>query len=71
MSNTPYPNATTWVKSTYSGGEGGQCVEWAPAAVATSGAVPIRDSKVPHGPILTVSPAAWASFVAFAVRSDG
>ncbi|WP_232838804.1 DUF397 domain-containing protein [Streptomyces geranii] len=30
------------------------------------GAVPVRDSKVaPGGPVILVSPAAWAQFVAF------
>ncbi|MEV0263253.1 DUF397 domain-containing protein [Streptomyces sp. NPDC050617] len=59
-----------WYKSSHSGGEGGNCVEWAPSTVATHGVVPVRDSKAPHGPVLTVSPVAWASFIAFAARSD-
>ncbi|MEV0281228.1 DUF397 domain-containing protein [Streptomyces sp. NPDC050610] len=59
-----------WYKSSHSGGEGGNCIEWAPATVATRGVVPVRDSKVPSGPVLTVSPTAWASFIAFAARSD-
>ncbi|MCZ4097294.1 MULTISPECIES: DUF397 domain-containing protein [unclassified Streptomyces] len=64
MSNTPDPSGSTqWVKSTYSGGEGGQCIEWSPAAAVT-GVVPVRDSKDPHGPALTFTPDAWASFVA-------
>ncbi|WP_031000761.1 DUF397 domain-containing protein [Streptomyces sp. NRRL F-5630] len=28
-----------------------------------SGLVPVRDSKLPHGPVLTVTPAAWAGLV--------
>ncbi|MER0481576.1 DUF397 domain-containing protein [Streptomyces sp. Edi2] len=52
-----------WVKSSYSEGNGGQCVEWAPA-FAAAGVVPIRDSKAPHGPALTFETAAWSSFVA-------
>ncbi|WP_392750097.1 DUF397 domain-containing protein [Streptomyces sp. LN590] len=48
-----------WFKSSYSGAEGGQCVEVANA----TGAVHIRDSKVAAGPVLTVSPHAWAGFV--------
>lgn len=48
-----------WWKSTRSGGSGGQCVE-----VATTGtAWLVRDSKNPTGPVLAVSPAAWASFL--------
>ncbi|MEU6245315.1 DUF397 domain-containing protein [Streptomyces sp. NPDC047024] len=48
-----------WHKSTYSGTEGGQCVEIA----AGPGAVRIRDSKATARPALTVSPAAWTEFV--------
>ncbi|MGW1883130.1 DUF397 domain-containing protein [Streptomyces sp. NPDC001970] len=48
-----------WFKSSYSGSEGGDCVEVA----ANSSAVHIRDSKTPDGPVLTVSPATWAAFV--------
>jgi hypothetical protein len=46
-------------KSSYSSGEGGQCVEVA----AGIGAVHIRDSKDLTGPVLTASPEAWAGFV--------
>ncbi|MBH1935898.1 DUF397 domain-containing protein [Streptomyces sp. AV19] len=49
---------TTWAKSSYSQGNGGTCVEWAPAFIST-GAIPVRDSKRPDGPALTVSPPAW------------
>jgi len=51
-----------WFKSSYSGNEGGECIE-----VATSVArVHVRDSKDPEGPALAFSNDAWASFVAFA-----
>ncbi|MGW1077106.1 DUF397 domain-containing protein [Streptomyces sp. NPDC002537] len=43
-------------------GNGGECVQWAPALAAT-GAVPIRDSKTPDRPALTLPPAAWSAFV--------
>ncbi|WP_344440286.1 DUF397 domain-containing protein [Kitasatospora nipponensis] len=43
-------------------------MEWAPA-YAHTGAVPVRDSKDPHGPTLRFTPAGWAAF-ATAVR-DG
>ncbi|WP_172384893.1 DUF397 domain-containing protein [Streptomyces sp. MNP-20] len=59
-----------WVKSSYSSGDGGQCVEWAPAYAAAHGVVPVRDSKTPGGPILAVSPGAWSAFVGYA-RADG
>ncbi|MFE1882332.1 DUF397 domain-containing protein [Streptomyces diastatochromogenes] len=51
-----------WFKSSYSGAEGGQCVEVA----NTARAVHIRDSKVTGGSVLTVAPDAWAGFVALA-----
>ncbi|MEV7087748.1 DUF397 domain-containing protein [Streptomyces sp. NPDC093085] len=71
MSTTPTPGLAhaQWTKSSYSEGNGGQCLEWAPAHTA-SGAVPIRDSKNPHGPALTLAPDAWAVFVA-GVQREG
>ncbi|MFF2923713.1 DUF397 domain-containing protein [Streptomyces celluloflavus] len=51
-----------WIKSSYSG-SGGSCVEWAPASTSSTGTVPVRDSKDPHGPMLTIAPAAWSTFV--------
>ena len=51
-----------WFKSSYSG-NGGSCVEIAANLVATRGVVPVRDSKVPHGPALIFEAAAWSSFV--------
>ncbi|PWK75098.1 uncharacterized protein DUF397 [Streptomyces sp. CG 926] len=53
---------STWFKSSYSGGGGGECVEVAPA----SGAVHVRDSKQLTGPVLTIGLAAWAGFVELA-----
>ncbi|MDG9714537.1 DUF397 domain-containing protein [Streptomyces sp. DH10] len=53
--------SATWRKSSYSGSTGGDCVE-----VADLGApgVGVRDSKNPEVGILTVSPEAYAVFVA-------
>ncbi|MGX1916201.1 DUF397 domain-containing protein [Streptomyces phaeochromogenes] len=48
-----------WLKSSYSGTEGGQCVEVA----AGTGVVHIRDSKAMAGPVIRVSCEAWAGFV--------
>jgi Domain of unknown function (DUF397) len=48
-----------WQKSTYSGGNGGQCVE---VARNLPDIVVIRDSKNPDGPKLIVSPDAWRAF---------
>ncbi|MFC4496135.1 DUF397 domain-containing protein [Streptomyces ovatisporus] len=55
---------SAWFKSSYSGGEGGECVEVA----AAGGAVHVRDSKTAAGPALTVGPEAWAGFLAMAVE---
>ncbi|MEU1164127.1 DUF397 domain-containing protein, partial [Streptomyces sp. NPDC005921] len=45
-----------WFKSSYSGAEGGDCVEVA----ADPGVVHIRDSKAVAGPVIRVSRDAWA-----------
>lgn len=60
----------TWVKSSYSGAEGGNCVEWAPTYAAATGVVPVRDSKNPNGPALMLSGGAFAGLVEFAKRAD-
>ncbi|OKI90212.1 DUF397 domain-containing protein [Streptomyces sp. CB02414] len=49
-----------WTKSTYSNGEGGNCVE---VADGVPGVVPIRDSKVTGGPVVVVGSVAWTEFV--------
>ncbi|MYT69999.1 MULTISPECIES: DUF397 domain-containing protein [unclassified Streptomyces] len=55
-----------WFKSSYSSDSSNpDCVEIA----HTPGTTHIRDSKNPTGPHLTVPPAAWAGFVAYAIRS--
>lgn len=54
-------SATLWLKSSYSNGTGGDCVEVAPGL---PGIVPVRDSKSPAGPVLLIAPAAWATFIA-------
>ncbi len=51
-----------WFKSSYSGAEGGQCVE---VANGTAG-VHIRDSKTAAGPVVTVSRDAWTGFIGLA-----
>ncbi|WP_371501454.1 DUF397 domain-containing protein [Kitasatospora sp. NBC_00374] len=52
-----------WFKSSYSGDEGGNCVEVA----FSDNAVRVRDSKNRQGPQLAVTPEAWAAFVRFVV----
>ncbi|MFF8423336.1 DUF397 domain-containing protein [Streptomyces sp. NPDC015680] len=54
--------ALEWFKSSYSGSEGGECVEIA----AHPAAIHIRDSKNPDGPMLTVAPTTWTAFAGFA-----
>lgn len=62
-------SAVDWVKSSYSNGDGGNCIEWAPS-LAPSGVVPVRDSKDPQGPALVFDVAAWSSFVAAVRRGE-
>ncbi|MGW8379946.1 DUF397 domain-containing protein [Streptomyces sp. ODS28] len=51
-----------WRKSSYSGSEGGECVE-----VAEVGSqVAVRDSKNVRGPVLAFSAAAFGAFAAAA-----
>ncbi|OEU96560.1 DUF397 domain-containing protein [Streptomyces oceani] len=73
-----------WFKSSYSSGEGGECVEVALSWVKSSHSsdkddacvevascpdvLHVRDSKVVGGPVLDLSPTAWSEFVAFATQ---
>ena len=50
----------TWRKSSYSGGNGGECIEVASTGKAF---VAVRDSKDPNGPKLAFTPSGWQSFV--------
>jgi hypothetical protein len=52
----------TWRKSSYSGGNGGGCIEV--GARAETGRVLLRDTKDRTGPVLAVTPAAWRRFTA-------
>jgi hypothetical protein len=49
-----------WRKSSRSNSNGSDCVE---VADNLPGPVLVRDSKDPGGPILTFTPATWASFI--------
>lgn len=55
---SPDLSAASWRKSTYSNGDGGECVE---VADGFPGIVPVRDSKEPARGSLTVSAASWSS----------
>jgi hypothetical protein len=48
-----------WRKSSYSGGNGGACVE---VAVLGDGGWAVRDSKDPGGPKLTFGADEWVAF---------
>jgi hypothetical protein len=49
----------TWRKASYSGNNGGGCVE---VARDLPGFVAVRDSKNPDGPVLTMMPEHWRAF---------
>ncbi|MEV7343975.1 DUF397 domain-containing protein [Streptomyces sp. NPDC093544] len=54
-----FVGAAQWRKSSYSDDNGGDCVE---VADGFPGVVPVRDSKVPDGPVLVIGSAAWTEF---------
>ncbi|MFE4052152.1 DUF397 domain-containing protein [Streptomyces sp. YIM B13518] len=70
--------ALRWFKSSYSGSDGGNCIEvaytWRKSTYSGSEggqcveiathptAIHIRDSKTPDAPHLTVTPKAWTAF---------
>ncbi len=49
----------TWRKSSYSGGNGGGCVE---VGAQAAGRVLVRDTTDRTGPVLRFTPAAWQRF---------
>ncbi|MFJ5801325.1 DUF397 domain-containing protein [Streptomyces decoyicus] len=67
MRTIPAPSARVgWRKSSYSNGQGAECIE---VADGLPGAVPVRDSKDPHGPALVFPADGWAAFLT-AVKSS-
>ncbi|MFJ5529166.1 DUF397 domain-containing protein [Streptomyces sp. NPDC093261] len=56
----------SWRKSSYSGNEGGSCVE---VLDGYPTGVPVRDSKNPQGPAVVLPASAWSSFVT-AIKND-
>lgn len=52
---------SSWRKSSYSNGQGAECVE---IADGFPGIIPVRDSKNPTGPALVIPSGGWSSFVA-------
>lgn len=63
MVSKAIPTTIQWRKSSYSGDQGGECLEVAETPHAT---VAVRDSKTPAGPTLTLAPAVFATFVDWA-----
>ncbi|MFI6471920.1 DUF397 domain-containing protein [Streptomyces sp. NPDC050516] len=53
-------SSASWFKSSYSNGDGGDCVEM---ANGLPDLVPVRDSKVQEGPVLLFRASSWAAFV--------
>jgi hypothetical protein len=53
-------SAITWRTSSYSGNNGGNCVE----AGTTAGRVLVRDTKDRVGAVLAFAPQAWREFAA-------
>jgi hypothetical protein len=51
-------NDSRWRKSSYSGGEGGNCVE----VGADAGDLVVRDSQDRHGLVLNFTASAWRRF---------
>jgi Domain of unknown function (DUF397) len=57
----------TWRKSSFSGGNGGTCVEIAVLPGSKEGSdhvIALRDSKKPEGPVLIFTPDEWTAFTA-------
>ena len=59
-------DATAWRRSSYSGSNGGNCIEVA----ATARAVAVRDSKDPEGTRLAFTAATWTAFTG-ELKSNG
>ncbi|MCQ4044336.1 DUF397 domain-containing protein [Streptantibioticus rubrisoli] len=73
-----------WFKSSYSGSQGGACIEvaldWRKSSYSGSNAgqcvevaacptaIHVRDSKDPEGPALTFAPAEWSAFLRLAAE---
>lgn len=58
---TTVPDSSTltgWRKSSYSGGDQGECLEVADGCTG----VPVRDSKAVTGPAVVFSAGSWSSF---------
>ncbi|MBZ6132124.1 DUF397 domain-containing protein [Streptomyces olivaceus] len=68
MESNAIPTTIPWRKSSYSGDQGGDCVEV--AATPHHATVALRDSKTPAGPVLTLASASFSAFVGWAAHSE-
>jgi len=59
MDATELPGVT-WIKSSYSGPTGGNCVE---VAFLSDGQIAVRNSRHPAGPALIFTAAEWDAFL--------
>ncbi|MGW6782656.1 DUF397 domain-containing protein [Streptomyces sp. NPDC054987] len=53
-------SAASWRKSSRSNSDGGACLEVSDDFATV---VPVRDSKLPHGPVLVFPAGTWRTFV--------
>ncbi|MYT36305.1 DUF397 domain-containing protein [Streptomyces sp. SID8356] len=60
MNHSPELSTAQWRSSSYSNASGGECVQ---VSDDFPGLVPVRDSKNPTGPALTVRAPAWSAFI--------
>jgi hypothetical protein len=60
MSGVTDLSSAVWRTSSYTNGEGGNCVE---VADGVPGAVPVRDTKRRRGPAISFPARGWTSFV--------
>ncbi|MEU1177594.1 DUF397 domain-containing protein [Streptomyces sp. NPDC005820] len=63
--STSEPARLAWCKSSYSGNEGGACLE----AAHTPGVIHIRDSKAPARARLAFPVAEWVAFVGYVTHA--
>ncbi|GGP34171.1 DUF397 domain-containing protein [Streptomyces calvus] len=65
MDSNLIPAGILWRKSSYSGDQGGDCVEVAMTALC----IAVRDSKTPAESIITAGPAAFTHFLDWAAAT--
>ncbi|GCB49168.1 DUF397 domain-containing protein [Streptomyces sp. NL15-2K] len=70
MTDRSIPNAAMlsgWRKSSHSDDNAGSCLE---VLDNHPSGIPVRDSKVPHGPALVFPAAGWSAFVSAVKESQ-